>query len=104
MGTVSSRFKKGRITIATVDGVYDKKPTRSYTIQKSIFNKEQNKWIKSDFFTITDIQDLQELVNRIVNEYVKYEKVEQYKPAQTTPQKEVFKGTFNETVPQEEPY
>jgi len=70
-----ARFKKGKVTLFQQKGEYQGKPTTSWTLQKSIFKKESNTWEKSDFYTITDLQDIQSILQRVIAEYVKFEKV-----------------------------
>jgi len=44
-------------------------------VLKSVFKKESNSWEKSDFYGITDLQDIQSILQRVVSQYVKYKKI-----------------------------
>ncbi len=85
MASIVGRFKKGRITVNVVQGEYKGKKTYSYTLQKQVF--KDNEWQDSDFFTITDLIDLQCILQKIVSHYVKFVKVEP-KPKEPEPVEE----------------
>lgn len=72
MAEIIGRFKKGKIGLAVVKGKFNGKVTTAFTLAKSVF--KDNKWQKSDFLTITDLQDILSLTTRVCSDYVKYEK------------------------------
>lgn len=73
-GVVIGRFKSGRISVAVVEGDYEGKPTISFTINKSVFDKKTNQWKDSPFFTSTDIKDLAGILDKVIQHNVKYVK------------------------------
>ena len=78
MAKCIGRFKKGKMTLAVIKGSFTKDgktvESTSFTISKSVL--KDGKWEKSDFLSITDIQDVQTLAARLLSDYVKYQKVE----------------------------
>jgi len=67
-------FKKGKVQINVISGDYQGKPTTSFTIKKQVL--KDGKWADSDFYTITDMMDVQAILGRIISQYVKYKKIE----------------------------
>ena len=73
MANVVGRYKSGRISMAVVHGEYDGKPTVSYTIRKSVKDKVTGQWKDSPFLSMTDLRDLGCLIDKAVQENIKYE-------------------------------
>lgn len=79
-------FKKGKVQINVISGDYQGKPTTSFTIKKQVL--KDGKWTDSDFYTITDMMDVQAILGRIISQYVKYKKIEP-KPKEETPEENI---------------
>lgn len=74
MANLVGSFKKGKVQINVISGDYQGKPTTSFTIKKQVL--KDGKWADSDFYTITDMMDVQAILGRIISQYVKYKKIE----------------------------
>lgn len=59
-----AKYKIGSIEIAKWQGEYNGKPTYSFTISKSRFNKQTNKSENTPFFNLTDLPLLIPLINK----------------------------------------
>lgn len=80
---MTGRFNKGKVQLTVVEGEYNGKKTLSFLVKKRIL--KDNQWKDTEFFTITDLQDLLSIVVKIVGSYVKYSKIEA-KPQQQAQQ------------------
>lgn len=80
MAEVKTRLKKGNITLSLIVGEYQGKPTRSFTINKRIRDRESGEWKDSDFFSPTDLNDLRVLVDKVLITTVKVEEIKPKPP------------------------
>jgi len=57
MATVIDRVKVGQVEVTKFQGSYEGKPTTSYGLKKSKFNKETKKYEDTPFLGVTDLKD-----------------------------------------------
>jgi len=63
-------YKKGKISLAIWQGNFEGKPTTSFSIKKSVFDKTTNSWKDSPYYSITDLQDIQSLCNLVISKSI----------------------------------
>jgi len=71
-----AKKKMGNVELALWESIFEGKKTYSYSIQKNRFNKAENKWETSNFFTPADMTDLLALVQDTVLSNIRKEVIE----------------------------
>lgn len=66
MSAPKKTYKKGKIQLAIWEGNFEGKPTISFSIKKTSYDKTTNSWKDSSYYSITDLQDIQSLCNVVV--------------------------------------
>ena len=79
-------LKIGQMELCKWAGMYDDKPTYSYTLKKSKFNKTTKKEEDSPFFTLTNLKDIAVACRIAINRY--YEEANQPRPKTDSPQQD----------------
>lgn len=60
-------FKKGKMQLSIWQGEFDGKPTNSFSIKKSYYDKQSGQWKDTVYFSLTDLADIHFLTNVVIS-------------------------------------
>ena len=59
-------YSKGKCQLAIWQGEYEGKPSFSFSLKKSYYDKKTSSWKDTAYYTVTDLQDIQALCETVV--------------------------------------